>query len=138
MVIPPFITGGLLIFETIFLLAISLFTGYQFHLTDALHLLLTAIVGGALGIACIFLGRYAKRSIKAATGCLVLAALLVASGLYLAYDLSHNPQPSSMRGEVGWAFFFTALPASFLGIIGLIGSAGHLLLRTRTSTIAQT
>jgi hypothetical protein len=138
MVIPLFLTGGFLIVETIFLAVISLIAGYQSHLTDGFRFLLMAIVVGTLGTTFIFSGRYAERSIKAATGCLFLVALLLATGLYLAYDLSHNPQPPSMRGEEGWVFFFGALPAIFLGVIGLIGSAGHFLLSGRASTIAQT
>lgn len=127
MVIPAFAGGSLILFEIAVTSTILLFTTHKGGLGNLFHDVLAVIIGGELGIACIMAGRYAKQSKVAAIGCLLIAIALVFGGFYLAYDLSHNPQPPSMRGEEGWGIVFVAIPAIFFGFIGLVGSVGHSL-----------
>lgn len=127
MVIPAFAAGSLILFEITALSAILLFTAHRGGLGSLFHDVLAVIIGGGLGIACIMAGRYAKQRKIAAIGCLLIAIVLVFGGFYLAYDLSHNPQPPSMRGEEGWGIVVVAIPAIFFGFIGLVGSIGHSL-----------
>jgi hypothetical protein len=134
--VPVFLTAALILLEVVLLPVVFFWMSREHSSRDAFRILLTAAIGAAIAAACILAGRNAERSQKAVVGCLLVACFLFFSALYRAYDLAHNSQPASMRGEALLGFLFVVLPGIIFGLTGLIGSIG--LMRISRSEAPHT
>ena len=123
-VVPVFLTAALILLEVVLLPVVFFVISHEHGSRDVSRVLLTVVIGAGIAAACILVGRYAERSKKAVAGCFLVACFLLFSALYRAYDLAHNPQPASMRGEEVFGLLFVVLPGILFGLMGLIGSIG--------------